>query len=253
MKAPSYSRAIVVGASSGIGAALVEALVARGVRVAALARRDGELQQLAARLQPLCAQSGARLVVRVHDVAHTAEVPALFEELHTQLGGVDLVIYAAALMPKTAPDEYNTEQDLAQLAVNVGGCIAWGNAAARLYSTQRHGVLVGISSIAGERGRKGSPVYGATKAAMNHYLEALRNRLAERGAHVVTIKPGFVATAMTAGMGKLLWLISAPEAARQILRAVDARANERFVPCRWWMVAFVIRSIPSFVFKKLSI
>ena len=128
MKAPSYSRAIVVGASSGIGAALVEALVARGVRVAALARRDGELQQLAARLQPLCAQSGARLVVRVHDVAHTAEVPALFEELHTQLGGVDLVIYAAALMPKTAPDEYNTEQDLAQLAVNVGGCIAWGNA-----------------------------------------------------------------------------------------------------------------------------
>ena len=114
-------------------------------------------------------------------------------------------------------------------------------------------MLVGISSIAGERGRKGNPVYGATKAAMNHYLEALRNRLAERGAHVVTIKPGFVATAMTAGMGKLLWLISAPEAARQILRAVDARANERFVPCRWWMVAFIIRSIPSFVFKKLSI
>lgn len=253
MNDPSCTRAIVVGASSGIGAALVEELAARGVRVAALARREGELQQLAGRLAPVCAASGGRVLVRVHDAARTADVPALFEELHEALGGVDLVVYAAALMPKTAPDEYDTEKDLAQLAVNVGGCIAWGNASARLFSSQRRGTLVGISSIAGERGRKGNPVYGATKAAMNHYLEALRNRLAERGAHVVTIKPGFVETAMTAGMGKLLWLIGPKVAARAILKAVDGRANERFVPCRWWLVAFVIRNIPSFVFKKLSV
>ena len=253
MKAPSCTRAIVVGASSGIGAALVEELAARGMRVAALARRESELKQLAERLAPVCTASGGRVVVRVHDAARTADVPALFEELHEALGGIDLVVYAAALMPKTAPDEYDTEKDLAQLAVNVGGCIAWGNAAARLFSSQRRGTLVGISSIAGERGRKGNPVYGATKAAMNHYLEALRNRLADRGAHVVTIKPGFVETAMTAGMGKLLWLIGPKEAARAILKAVDGRANERFVPCRWWLVAFVIRSIPSFVFKKLSV
>ncbi len=253
MKLGNQTRAIVVGASSGIGAALVEALVARGARVAALARREGELRSLQARLRPAGEASGARLVVRAHDSSRVDEVAPLFEELFEELGGVDLVVYAAAIMPKTAPDEYDTTRDLEQIAVNVGGCIAWGNAAARLYSSQRSGVLVGISSIAGERGRKGNPVYGATKAALNHYLEALRNRLAERGAHVVTIKPGFVATRMTAGMEKPLWLIAPEEAARQILSAVESRANERFVPCRWWMVAFVIRNIPSFIFKRLSI
>ena len=253
MKLGNHTRAIVVGASSGIGASLVESLVAKGARVAALARREGELRALEARLRPLCESSGARLVVRAHDAAKGDEVAPLFEELFQELSGVDLVIYAAAIMPRTAPDEYDTARDLEQLAVNVGGCIAWGNAAARLYASQRGGVLVGISSIAGERGRKGNPVYGATKAAMNHYLEALRNRLAQRGAHVVTIKPGFVATRMTAGMDDPLWLIGSDEAARQILAAIEARANERFVPRRWSLVAFVIRNIPSFFFKRMSV
>jgi short-subunit dehydrogenase len=253
MKLGKHTRAIVVGASSGIGASLVEALVARGARVAALGRREAELRALEARLRPACEASGARLVVRAHDASRTEEVAPLFEELFEALSGVDLVIYAAAIMPKTAPDEYDTVRDLEQLAVNVGGCIAWGNAAARLFASQRGGTLVGISSIAGERGRKGNPVYGATKAALNHYLEALRNRLSERGAHVVTIKPGFVATRMTAGMDDPLWLIGSDEAARMILAAVEARANERFVPRRWALVAFVIRNIPSFLFKRLSI
>ena len=71
--------------------------------------------------------------------------------------------------------------------------------------------------------------------------------------HVCTIKPGFVDTAMTAGMGKLLWVVSADEAARQILVAARTRANERFVPRRWWFVATAIRSIPSFLFRHLNV
>jgi len=156
-------------------------------------------------------------------------------------------------MHRIGRDEYDTRKDLEQVAVNLGGCIAWGNAAALYFKSQRAGTIVGISSIAGERGRKGSPVYGTTKAAMNTYLEALRNRLAESNVHVCTIKPGFVDTAMTAGMGKLLWVVSADEAARQILVAARTRANERFVPRRWWFVATAIRSIPSFLFRHLNV
>ena len=70
---------------------------------------------------------------------------------------------------------------------------------------------------------------------------------------IATIKPGFVETDMTKGMGKLLWMISADEAARLILEAVKSRANERFVPRQWWLVALIIRSIPRFVFKKLNV
>lgn len=243
-------RALVVGASSGIGAALVERLAREGWQVAALARRAEELEALRAR----CAAGPGRVHVRVHDVHDFERAPALFEELVRELGGLELFVYAAAVMPKVGRDEYDTPKDIEQLAVNLGGCIAWCNEAARLFRSQRAGTIVGISSIAGERGRKGNPVYATTKAGMNTYLEALRNRLAESGVHVCTIKPGFVDTAMTREMGKqLLWLISAEEAARLVLKAARARANERFVPRRWWLVASVIRCIPSFLFRHLNV
>lgn len=246
-------RAIVVGASSGIGAALVRRLSAEGYRVAALARREDKLSELAAACRVDCEKSGGETFVYAHDVRCTGDVPELFERVVRELGGLDLIVYAAAIMPQIGKDEYDTEKDLAQLEVNLGGCITWCNEAARLFRTQRHGTVIGISSIAGDRGRKGNPVYCTTKAAMNTYLEALRNRLSEVGAHVCTIKPGFVDTAMTEGMENPLWLISAEEAAKRILAAGRARANTRYVPRRWWLAGTVIKCIPSFVFKKLSI
>lgn len=244
--APAVSgRALVIGASSGMGAALVRQLAAQGHRVAAVARRVN-------RLEALAAEAGENVIVRAHDVTDSAAVPALFEELVRELGGLDLIVYAAGIMPAVGATEYDTGKDLAMLEVNVGGCIAWCNEAARLFASQRSGTICGISSIAGVRGRKGQPVYGTTKAAMDHYLEALRNRLAEGGAHVLTVRPGFVETEMTADLG-LSGAISAEAAARSILRAVRSRANVRYVPIKWWAIAQVVKAIPSFIFKKLSI
>lgn len=246
-------RAIVVGASSGIGAALARRLVADGWRVGAVARRAEMLKDLERDVADAATVSGGRLVARAHDVVNAAEVPVVFEDLVRELGGLDLVIYAAAVMPRVGPQEYDTEKDLDQLAVNVGGCIAWGNAAARLFQTQRSGTIVGISSIAGDRGRKGNPVYGTTKAAMNTYLEALRNRLAEHGVHVCTIKPGFVDTSMTKGLPGLFWLISADRAAELVMNAARSKADVRYVPKRWFLVGTVIRCIPRFLFKKMNV
>jgi NAD(P)-dependent dehydrogenase (short-subunit alcohol dehydrogenase family) len=245
--------ALVVGASSGIGAALVRQLVGEGFAVCAIARRREVLETLATELAPLARSSGGRLIIHAHDVARAEEVPPLFERIVRDLGGLELVIYAAGIMPKVGPREYDTEKDLDQLIVNVGGAIAWCNAAANLFQTTRRGTIVGISSIAGDRGRKGAPVYGTTKAALNTYLEALRNRLSESGVHVTTIKPGFVDTRMTQGMPGLFWLISAEQAAAMILAAARNRVNTRYVPRRWWFVGTVIKCIPSFVFKKLNV
>jgi NAD(P)-dependent dehydrogenase (short-subunit alcohol dehydrogenase family) len=190
-------RAIVVGASSGIGAALVERLAREGYRVAALARRGGALDELATRLAPTCARTGGAVLTAAHDVYHVAETDALFELLVRELGGLDLLIYAAGIMPEVAADQYDTGLDLDILAVNTGGCIAWCNPTAELFLSQRSGTIVGIASIAGDRGRRGNPAYGTSKAAMSHYLEALRNRLGEYGVHVCTIRPGYVDTVMT--------------------------------------------------------
>ena len=100
------------------------------------------------------------------------------------------------------------------------GCIAWGNAAARRFLARKHGCFVGVSSVAGDRGRVGRPVYNASKAGMDCYLEALRNRLWRHGVQVTTIRPGFVETPMTAGL-KLKGAIAADKAAELILRARD--------------------------------
>jgi NAD(P)-dependent dehydrogenase (short-subunit alcohol dehydrogenase family) len=244
--------AIVVGASSGIGAALVARLARDGWRVAALARRGDELAALAAQAGAAAAAAGGSLIVREHDVRDAAAVPELFESLVRQLDGLDLLVYAAGIMPAVARSEYDTGKDLQILAINFGGLVAWGNAAAALFHSQRSGAIVGISSISANRGRKGNPLYGASKAALDNYLESLRNRLSEVGVHVCTIKPGYVATRMTAGMDKLFWVASPDEAAGAILDAVAARANERYVLRRWWMVGTVIRFIPSFVFRRLN-
>ena len=250
---PHERRAIIVGASSGMGAALVRQLVGEGYSVAALARRGAELESLAGELSEAAARTGGRIITRAHDVARPAEVPALFEELVRELGGLDLVVYAAGIMPAAPPDGYDTEQDLAQIAVNLAGCVAWCNEAARLMGSQRRGTIVGLSSIAGDRGRKGNPVYCTTKAAMNTYLESLRNRLGERGVHVCTIKPGFIDTPMTEGLDGLFWVISAETAAKRILRAARARVNTRYVPMRWFFVGTALRMIPSFLFRRLNV
>ncbi len=236
--------AIVVGASSGIGAALVERLAREGWRVAALARRESELAALAER-------HAGRVIARRHDVAKFGEVAEVFERTVRELGRLDLVVFAAGVMPEVERHEYDTSKDLAMLAINFGGAVAWCNEAAKFFRTQRSGTIVGISSIAGERGRKGNPMYGATKAALNHFLEALRNRLAESNVHVCTIKPGFIDTVMTRGK-KTFWLISADECARQILAKARAKRNETFVPSRWWAVGFVIRNIPSAIFRHMN-
>ncbi|MEM9799971.1 MAG: SDR family NAD(P)-dependent oxidoreductase [Planctomycetota bacterium] len=243
-------RALVVGASSGMGAAIVRRLRNEGYAVAAVARRLDLLEALAA--EP--SSGPGRIVPRAHDVNHADEIARVFEDLVSELGGLDLYVYAAGLMPDVGPEEYDTDKDLAMIDVNFGGFVAWTNQVARLFHSQRSGTIVGIGSIAGDRGRKGAPVYGATKAAMATYLESLRNRLAERSVRVVTVKPGMVETPMTEHLDKLVMPVGADRAAREILGVARGRTwNVRHVPLRWLPVSLVIRSIPSFLFRRTNI
>ncbi|MEM8713312.1 MAG: SDR family NAD(P)-dependent oxidoreductase, partial [Planctomycetota bacterium] len=179
---------------------------------------------------------------------------ALFEEIVEALGGLDFYVYAAGVMPDVEAEEYDTEKDLLMVDVNLSGFIAWTNPVARFLHSQRSGTLVGIGSIAGDRGRKGAPVYGATKAAMETLLESLRNRLAERNVRVVTVKPGMIETPMTEHLDKLMMPVSAKRAAKEILRVARGRLwNTRHIPLRWLPVSLVIRSIPSAIFRKTNI
>jgi decaprenylphospho-beta-D-erythro-pentofuranosid-2-ulose 2-reductase len=241
-----FERALVIGASSGIGAALVRELSSRGAAVAAVARRQPELDALAA-------QCSGMVRAYPHDVRDLDEVPLVFDRVVEDLGGLDLVIYAAGVMPEIEESEYNTGKDRAMVEVNFMGAIAWLNLAACHMEAGGTGTLVGISSVAGDRGRRGNPVYTASKAALSAYLEALRNRLSRYGVCVITVKPGPVDTAMTQGTQQPL-LISADRCVEGIMALVDRqRPATGYVPGIWRYIMSIIRLVPSFVFRRTNI
>ena len=241
---------IVVGASSGIGLAVARRLAIEGRKVAMLARREPELRAMAATIDDALGRQAA--FAFVHDAADLDAAEPLFARIEQQLGPVDELHYVAGVMPDVAIDEFDLGKDRQQVMVNMLGCIAWCNAAARRFQARKSGCIVGVSSVAQDRGRVGRPVYNASKAGMDTYLEALRNRLWRHGVRVTTIRPGFVETPMTAGL-QLKGAISADAAAGSILRARDRQRAIAYVPGKWRLVMFVIRSIPSFVFRRLSI
>lgn len=245
-----FQYALIIGGSSGIGEELAKKLASDGTRVALVARSEERLKRVTSALN---GENDGQHVYFVHDVSNTEEVPELLQVIARTLGGLDLVIYTAGAMHPVAFDEYDTGKDLSMLNVNLNGAIAWLNPVAKRFGRLKSGTIVGISSVAGDRGRSGSPVYNTSKAALTTYLEALRNRIGRYGVKVVTIKPGPVDTPMTKGMSGLLWLISADKAASIILKKARRGVVTAYVPARWRVLMFIFRSIPSFIFRRLKV
>ncbi|MCP4420410.1 MAG: SDR family NAD(P)-dependent oxidoreductase [Chloroflexi bacterium] len=243
-------RAIVIGASSGIGAALVRELAHSGYSVAAVARREAMLQELSDSVNT--AVDNGSVSTHCHSVTNYDTIPTLFQNIVQQLGGLDLIIYVAGVQPTVTVDEYDFEKDRKMIEVNLLGAIAWLNQAAIRFERAKQGSIVGIGSIAGDRGRVGSPVYNTSKAGLETYLESLRNRLTRHGVTVTTVKPGYVETALLENVAKPFWVISSQEAAVQIHKAVRRRRQTIYVPARWGLVGLIIRHIPSFIFRRLS-
>lgn len=239
----NFKTAIVVGASSGIGRELVRKLAKAGIKTAAVARRVDRLNELA--------EEYPGLIIPVqHDVANFDEVPDLFMKLTEQIGGLDMFIYNAGVMPEVDPAEFNFEKDKQMIDVNITGAVAWCNAAADRFQHTKYGSLIGIGSVAGDRGRHGYPVYNASKAFLHTYFEALRNRLSKHGVTVVTIKPGPTATEMTAHMKATM--MPADVAATIILRKAHLNGEHYLKPVHR-LIFYIIKRIPSPIFRKLKI
>jgi len=246
-----FRNALVIGASSGIGEAIARRLAADGSRVALVARRGDVLEHIVGEIN--AATGEGRTLAFVHDVKDTESAAGLLQKIARELGGLDLVVYAAGVMHPVGFDEYDAAKGLDMLEVNLGGAVAWLDPVAERFNRLGGGTIVGIGSVAGDRGRSGNPAYGTSKAGFHTYLEAIRNRVARNGVKVVTIKPGFVDTAMTKGLDGLFWLISSDRAAEIILAHARRGTITAYVPARWRVVMTVIRCIPSFVFRRLKV
>lgn len=227
-----------------MGREIVRQLAGAGCRVAAVARRRERLEQLAAEFPNF-------VIPIVHDVTDYDAVPATFQSATGELGGLDLIVYASGVMPTVEIDEFDFAKDRLMVEVNDLGAVAWLNEAAIRFTGTGHGTILGIGSVAGDRGRLKQPVYNASKAFLHTYLEALRNRLSRHGVKVVTIKPGPVQTEMTAGIE-----VSNPmpleTAVKLILRKANRNGEHYLSPAH--AVAFlIIRNIPSWIFRRLNV
>lgn len=244
MSAHPWKYAIVVGASSGMGYEIARQLAESGCKVAAVARRADRLDELANKFP------GVVFPV-VHDVTDFDSVPKIFQHCTDALGGLDLVAYASGVMPKVGFLEFDFKKDRQMVDVNLLGAIAWIDQAAERMQNTRHGSIVAISSVAGERGRSEQPVYNTTKAALNTYMEAVRNRIARYGVKVVTVKPGPTATEMTEHL-HLKGMMSASDAASKIIR-LSTKTGEHFLKPVHAVIFFIIRNFPSWLFRKLKV
>ncbi len=240
---------LVVGGTSDIGRAVAAAYSARGWSVT-LAVRDmdaatRDIADLRAR------QSDAAVELRHLDILDSAAFPGFVDGLPAQ---PDTVVCVVGMLG----DQIRAQDDASHAALvirtNFEGPALLLELIAGRFAARGHGLIVGVSSVAGDRGRATNYVYGAGKAGFTAYLSGLRNRLAATGVRVTTVKPGFVRTRMTAGMNLPGPLTATPRAVADRIVALETKPADVVHVLRiWWLVMLVIRAIPEAIFKRLKL
>ena len=236
-------RAIVFGATSAIAQHVLRLWAARGDHFFLVARSGERLSAVADDLRVLGAGSVRTATADLNDLARH---PSLFDEA----GPFDTVLVAHGLLgdPGRAEDSDPARAELI-LRTNFNSPVSLLTlAAARV---QAGGCLAALGSVAGDRGRASNAVYGASKAGLEAFLSALRQRMFHVGVRVVTIKPGFVDTPMTAHLRKSPLFAAPDKVARGIVSAIDRGQPVVYLPTFWRPIMMIVRAIPEWLFRRL--
>ena len=237
---------LILGASSAIARALTRDLSGAGAALILCGRDAEDLQAMACDAVQRGAASARTLTFDIRDAASFAPILAAASEVE---GPISVAVFVGSMPDQAEIDAQTGLVDLT-LTDNLTGPARFLHDLAPLLEA-RGGAVVGVSSVAGDRGRVTNYVYGAAKAGFTAYLSGLRNRLGRKGVHVMTVKPGPVDTAMTWGLR--MPLMTTPEAvARDILRGLRRKRNVIYTAGLWRLVMLVIRAVPEPIFKKTS-
>lgn len=242
---------LIIGATSAIAEAVARRYAERSDALYLVARN-------AQRLQAIAADLGVRGAVRVAtatlDVADFAAHAAIVDAAERELGGLDVVLIAHGTLSDQASCETSVEDLRREFDVNAIAAMSLLTLLAPRFEQRKSGTFAVISSVAGDRGRQSNYVYGAAKAALSAFLGGLRQRLAKSNVDVLTIKPGFVDTPMTAAIANKGALWAKPDQiAAGIVRAIEKRRSVVYLPWFWRWIMLVIRAIPEPLFKKLRL
>ncbi|MEM7719104.1 MAG: SDR family oxidoreductase [Pseudomonadota bacterium] len=240
---------LIVGATSTIARAFARQAASRAEGVLLAGRDMDELERIAAD----CDLRGAALAdVISFDARDPDTFNTILDRVKAVQGPISIAVFVGS-MPDQSEIDANPALVDGTITDSFTGPARLLTLLAPVLEAQRAGVVAGVGSVAGDRGRLGNYVYGASKAGFHAYLSGLRNRLGRSGVHVVTVKPGTVDTAMTWGLEKLPFLAQPEKIAADIFRAADRKKDVIYTPVIWWPIMTIIRSIPERVFKKMEI
>lgn len=236
-------KAIIIGASSGIGRELSKVLSQNGYILGLVGRRAELLESLQKEIRH------NSFIMNI-DVSKQDEAMVHLEDLINMMGGVDLIIISSGVGFINPELEWKDEKET--IDVNVTGFAAMAGVSFKHFMKQGSGHIVGISSVAALRGAGEAPAYNASKAFVSNYLEGLRQKAAKAGTTIAItdIQPGFVDTAMAKGEG-LFWVAPPEKAAYQIYNAIVGRKKRAYVTRRWRLIAWLLKTIPDWIYNKL--
>ena len=243
-------RILIIGATSAIAEGVARLYASRGASLYLIARDPARAQAIAQDLQVRGAEAAHADALDVSDLAaHAGAIDRAFNTL----GGADVTLIAHGTLPDQGRCDTDNDYALREFSLNGTATIALASRIAQKLESQGSGTLAVISSVAGDRGRASNYLYGSAKGAVSTYLSGLRQRLNARGVNVLTIKPGFVDTPMTAAFKKGLLWAKPDQIARGIVHAIDKRRSVVYLPWLWRGIMAVIRGIPEFVFRRIKL
>jgi len=242
---------VVLGATRGIGRAVARRMVARGDRAFLLGRNADDLARSAADLQ-VRGISGTTVGWAPCDLEDPASFAPALDAAVSRLGRVDCIIVTAALFATQQALEQDASLLSRLLTANFANTILFCEQARARLMAAGGGTLCVFSSVAGDRGRKPTMLYGAAKAGLSQYLEALDHRYYAQGLRVVCVKPGFVRTSMTAGLPEPPFAADPDDVAGYVVRGIDRGAPVVYAPPIWMLIMLVLRSLPRFVMRRIE-
>ena len=246
----SHDRVLIFGATSAIAQATARRLAQPNVRFHLVARDAAKLEAVRA---DLATRGCAAVSVAVADLDDLERHASLIDAAHHALGGIDAAIVAQGTLSDQAACEADFARTAAEMRTNFIAPASLLAELANRFAARGSGTLVGISSVAGDRARRSNYVYGTAKGALSLFLAGLRARLRDRGVRVITVKPGFVDTPMTARFRKGILWASPDRIARGIVRAMESGGGEVYLPWFWRPIMFVIRHLPEAIFVRLKV
>ncbi|MBI3377898.1 MAG: SDR family NAD(P)-dependent oxidoreductase [Nitrospirae bacterium] len=236
-------KAIIIGATSGIGKELAKVMSQNNYIVGLAGRRTHLLDELKESLP------NNSLIKRI-DVAKADEAITQLNDLISEMGDVDLIVISSGV--GFINDDLCWSNEKETIDVNVAGFTAMANVAMHYFISNGSGHLVSISSIAALRGDSSAPAYNASKAFISNYMEGLRKKISKSGIPIVVtdIQPGFVDTAMAKGDG-LFWVASPQKAAQQIYKAIERKKKHAYITKRWRLIGWLMKTMPEFIYNRM--